>query len=166
MGPRRSTRTPAPRVMKFTISVDPSLVIITLYLVCLMELCLEVEKKIFKRNNAVSLYNLYGHAPAYEPLFQGSWNFQFMWTLHWSSLLCTSECELCLGVQKMIFFKNKSFFHFLPQNYLTLGWGVMKFTISCLLTLKMLNSKFGQDWPRSFWEEDVKGRLTKTYADP
>ena len=55
----------------------------------LSELCLEVEKKIFKRNNAVSLYNMYGHALAYEPLFQGSWNFQFRQTLHWSSLLCT-----------------------------------------------------------------------------
>ena len=43
----------------------------------LSELCLEVEKKIFIRNNAVSLYNLYGHALAYGALFQGSWNFQF-----------------------------------------------------------------------------------------
>ena len=43
----------------------------------LSELSLEVEKKIFIRNNAVSMFNLYGHALAYEPLFQGSWNFQF-----------------------------------------------------------------------------------------
>ena len=34
-------RTPAPGVMKFTVSVDPSLVIITL-----SELCLGVEKEI------------------------------------------------------------------------------------------------------------------------
>ena len=32
-----STRTPTPRVMKFTILVDPSLVIITTYLVCLIK---------------------------------------------------------------------------------------------------------------------------------
>ena len=34
--PRPSTRTPDQRVMKFTILVDPSLVIITTYLVCLI----------------------------------------------------------------------------------------------------------------------------------
>ena len=45
---------------------------------------------------------------------------------------------------------NTLSFHFLPQNYLPLGWGVMKFTISCLLTLKMLHTKSGQDWPSSF----------------
>ena len=33
--PRPSTRTPAPRVMKVTILVDPSMVIITIHLVCL-----------------------------------------------------------------------------------------------------------------------------------
>ena len=33
--------------------------------------------------------------------------------------------------------------------------GVMKFTISCLLTLQMLHTKFGLDSPSSSWEEDV-----------
>ena len=39
---------------------------------CLFDLCLIVEKKIIKENNAVSLYDLYGHALAQEPLPQGS----------------------------------------------------------------------------------------------
>ena len=41
--PHPSTRNPATGVMTVTILVDPSLVIITIYLVCL-----GVEKKIFK----------------------------------------------------------------------------------------------------------------------
>ena len=32
----------------------------------------------------------------------------------------------------------------------------MKLTISCLLTLQMLHTKFGTDWPSSSSEEDVK----------
>ena len=36
----------------------------------------------------------------------------------------------------------------------------MKFTISCLLTLQMLHTKFGKDWPSSSWEEDVNARRT------
>ena len=48
------------------------------------------------------------------------------------------------------FLRNTAILHFLPQNYLPLGWGVMKFTISCLLTLQMLDTKFGLDLPRSF----------------
>ena len=40
--PRPSTRTPAPGVMKFTFLVDPY------YILGLSDLCLGVEKKIFK----------------------------------------------------------------------------------------------------------------------
>ena len=40
----------------------------------------------------------------------------------------------------------------------------MKFTISCLLTLPMLHTKFGKDWPSSSWEEDVNGRCTRHTA--
>ena len=36
----------------------------------------------------------------------------------------------------------------------------MKLTISCLLTLQMLHTKFGKDWPSSSWEEDVNARHT------
>ena len=51
--------------------------------------------------------------------------------------------------------------HFLPQNYLPLewGWGI-KLTTSCLLTLQMTHTEFGQDWLSSSWKEDVNGRRT------
>ena len=48
MTPCSSTRTPAPGVMKFTILVDPSIVIITIHVSSLFDLCLGVEKNIFK----------------------------------------------------------------------------------------------------------------------
>ena len=63
--------TPAPGVMKVTILVDPSLVIITIYLVCLIY-ALGVEKKILKE-----IMHLYGHTLAQEPLLRGSWKLQF-----------------------------------------------------------------------------------------
>ena len=50
--------------------------------------------------------------------------------------------DLCLGVEKKIF-KDIQQFTLLTQNDLPFGWGVMKFTISCLLTLQMLHTKFG-----------------------
>ena len=62
--------------------------------------------------------------------------------------------------------RNTSIFHFLPQNYLPFEWGVMKFTISRLLTLKMLQTKFGQDWPSISWEEDVNAWRTTTDPNP
>ena len=41
------------------------------------------------------------------------------------------------------------------------GDGVMKFTISCLLTLQMLHTQLGKDWLSSSWIEDVNaGRTT------
>ena len=68
--PRLSTRTPKPGGHEIYNFGRPLLgnhyVILSL-----SELCLEVEK-IFERNNAISLYNFYGQALAYEPLFQGS----------------------------------------------------------------------------------------------
>ena len=51
--------------------------------------------------------------------------------------------DQCLGVEKTIYFRNTAILHFLPQNSLPLGWGVIKYTISCLLTLQMLHTKFG-----------------------
>ena len=32
--------------------------------------------------------------------------------------------------------------------------------ISCLLTLQMLHSKSGKDWPSTSWEDDFKRRRT------
>ena len=48
MKPCSSTRTPAPGVMKFTILVDPSMVIMTIHVFSLFDLCLGVEKNILK----------------------------------------------------------------------------------------------------------------------
>ena len=58
------------------------------------------------------------------------------------------------------FWRNTSILHFLSPNYLPYGWRVMKFTISGLLPLIMLHTKFGKDWPSSFWGEDVNVRRT------
>ena len=66
------TRTPAPGVMKFTIFVEPSLVIISTYLVYLIHaliitidlVCLSIPRSReddFYRNIAFSLYYLYGN---------------------------------------------------------------------------------------------------------
>ena len=57
------------------------------------------------------------------------------------------------------FKRNTSILHFLP-----LGVGVMKFTISGLLPLHMLYSKFGKDLTNSFLGEDVKRRRTTDAA--
>ena len=42
------------------------------YIFGLSDQCLRVEKKIFKQNNAFSLYDLYGHTRAQEPLPRGT----------------------------------------------------------------------------------------------
>ena len=55
----------------------------------LSDLLLGVEKKIFRRINAFSLYELYGYAPVREPLPRGPSNLQFWYTIPWSSLLNT-----------------------------------------------------------------------------
>ena len=49
---------------------------------------------------------------------------------------------VCLGVEKKIFKKYNNFTLFAPK-LLPLWVGVMKFTISCLLTLQMLHTTFG-----------------------
>ena len=53
-----------------------------------------------------------------------------------------SLSEPCPWVEKKIFLRNTSILHFLPQNYLPLGWGHEIYNI-CLLTLQMLHTKFG-----------------------
>ena len=49
----------------------------------------------------------------------------------------------CTGVEKKIFKEIHQFYTFYPKITSPLGGGVMKFTISCLLTLQMLHIKFG-----------------------
>ena len=88
-------------VLKFAILVDPSLVITIIYLVCLIY-SVGVEKKILKKNNAFSLYDLYGHALAQEPLPRGHeiYNFGRPFLCHYNYILSLSD--LCLGVEKKI----------------------------------------------------------------
>ena len=53
-----------------------------------------------------------------------------------------SLSEPCPWVEKKIFQEIQQFYTFYPK--ITSLWvGVMKFTISCLLTLQMLHIKFG-----------------------
>ena len=70
-------------------------------------------------------------------------------------------------------FLKEIFYTFYPQITPPLGGGVMKFTISCPLTLQMLYTKFGYDWLSNSCEEDVNarrttddGRRTTTDANP
>ena len=62
-----------------------------------------------------------------------------------------SLSDLCPGVEMISIEIHKfyTFYHPPPQIISPLEWGVMKFTMSCLLTLKMLQTKFGEDWPSS-----------------
>ena len=59
--------------------------------------------------------------------------------------------------------KTPILFYFLSKNYFPLGVGVMKFTMSCLFTVQILHTKFGQDWLSSSWE-DVNARRTRQDA--
>ena len=96
------------------------------------------------------IYDLFGHALAQELLPRGHEIYKFGRTFlghHYSE-------------SRGNFSFNTSILHILPQNYLPLGWRVMKLTSSCLLTLLTLPTKFNKDWPNSSWEEDVNGRRT------
>ena len=93
--PSPTTKNPAPWVMKYTILLNPSLVIITMHLVCLIY----VEG--FQRNE-FSLHHLHGH----EPLPRGSWNLQFWLTLPLLSLLYT-EFVWTMQKSREDFFLNK-----------------------------------------------------------
>ena len=67
------------------------------------------------RNNAVSLYDLYGHAPAQEPLSRGQeiYNFGRPFLGHHDYILGLSD--LCMGVEKKIF---KEIMHFYFMTYM------------------------------------------------
>ena len=74
MWPGPSTKTLCPEVIKFSIWVVPSLVIITIHLVCLINAWRREED--FKRNHVFSIHNLYGQAPAQKP-FPGGGGMKF-----------------------------------------------------------------------------------------
>ena len=120
------------------------------YILSLSNLCLGVEKKIFKEIMHFH-YVTYMATPQHKNPCPGGheiYNFGGPFLGHHYYILGLSD--QCLGGEKKIFLRNTSILHFLPQNYLPFGWGIMKFTISCLLTLQMLHTKFGQDWPSIF----------------
>ena len=69
----------------------------------------------FKKNNAFSLYDLYGHALAQEPCPGGHeiYNFGRPFLCHHNYILSLSD--LCLGVEKKIF---KEIMHFHYMTYM------------------------------------------------
>ena len=113
--------------MILIILVDPSLVIITLYLIS--DSCTSVDKK--RRRNIA--FSPYGHAPAQESLPPGSWNLHFCRPFlgyHYSTL---NLSDLCQGVEKKILKKEIMHFHYISYMAMpstrTHESGVMKFTI-------------------------------------
>ena len=64
----------------------------------------------FKRNNAVSLYDLYGHAPAQDDRGHQIYNFGTTSFGHHYYILGLSD--LCLGIEKTIF-KEIMLFHYM-----------------------------------------------------
>ena len=115
-----------------------------------MSVLCQGEEKRFFLNNEFSLYNLYGHAPAQEPLPRGSWNLQFWYNLPWSSLLNTSLslCGPCTRVKKTFL-----------KNYIKITTpkeGRGSWNLQFLVSLPWRSSL---DWSSSSGE-DVKARRT------
>ena len=82
------TRTAGPGVMKVSNLADPSLVIISIYIVCVTVL-MHWGREDFYRNYGFSLFDLYGRALVQELLPRGQESYNFGITLPWSSLLYT-----------------------------------------------------------------------------
>ena len=101
--------------MKFTILVDPSSVIITIYLVCLIYGMPGSRAEDFKRNNAFSLNDLYGHAPAQEPLPRGQIIYNLGRPFLGHQYYTLSLTEAGLGVEYKIFKEKHKFYTFYPQ---------------------------------------------------
>ena len=90
--------------IQFTILVHPSLVNITIYLVCLIYAWNSKEQDFLKKSCIFTIWFLW-QAQAQEPLPQGSWNLQFWKTLlgHHYYIHALGLSDLCLGVEKKIF---------------------------------------------------------------
>ena len=185
--------------MKFTILVDPSLVITTLYLVCLIyaweqsrrfleilhfhyltymatpyhknpclggneiynfgrtflcnhhyilslsDLCLRVKKKNFKGIMHFQYMTYMATPQQKNPCPGGHEIFNFGRPIIGHNYYILGLSDQCLGLEKKLFKKHAAILHLLPPNYIPFRWGggVMKFTISCLLTLQMVHTKFG-----------------------
>ena len=111
----------------------------------LFYLCLWIDKKIFKEMMHFH-YMTYMATPYHKNICPGGhemYNFGRPFLGHHYYIISLSD--LCLGIEN-IFYEVlvHQFYTFFPQiTFPWVGGGVMKFTISCLLTLKMLHSKFG-----------------------
>ena len=112
------------------------------YILCLSDRCKGAN---FNRNNVFSLYDIWQRI-AKDPLPRGGIKFTILIepsllfiTIHLVCLKHASEQNRDL----LKIYNVHQFNTFLPKNYLLLGWGVMKFIISCLLSLQMLYTKFG-----------------------
>ena len=99
--------------MKFTIWVDNSLVINTIH--SLSEPCPWVEEKIFKEIRQFLTF--------YPKIIGGHIGTQFAWSMQKS--------------REEFFLKEIHQFYIFNPNYLSFGWWVMNFKISCLLTLQI-----------------------------
>ena len=106
--------------MKFTILVDPSLVIITIYLVCLIYAF--EERRRFLKGIMHFHYMTYMATPCKNPCPGGHeiYNLSRPFLGHHYFTLVLSET--CPWVDKKIFFRNTSILHLLPQNNLPFGW--------------------------------------------
>ena len=122
------------------------------------------HRKDVKGNNAFSLYDLYGQAPAQEPLPRGLEIYNFGKPILCYYYYTLSLSEPCARVQKKIFKEIHQIYNFYPKITFHSEKGVIKYivTISCLLKLQMFHTKFGQDWTSSSREEDVNGRRRTT----
>ena len=99
------------------------------YTLSLSDLCLGVEKKIFKEIMHF-YYMTYMAIPQHKNHCPGGheiYNFGRPFLGHHYYIFSLSD--LCLGLEKKIFLRNTSILHILLQKHLPLGVGVMKFTI-------------------------------------
>ena len=111
-----------PRVMKFTILVNPSLLIITIYRYSVCLIIVWKKRRFLKELNAFSQYDFYGYALlAQEPLPWGLWNLKFGRPIHSHHYYILSLSDSCPGVEKKIF-KDLHIFYTLSPKINT-PWG-------------------------------------------
>ena len=139
-------RIPVPEVMKFTIVVEPSLVIISIYLVYLLY-AQEHRRRFLKKWCIYIIWPIWPHPITRTP---APWVMICTIFVEPSHYYILSLSALCPRVEEKII-KDCINFTVFTQNVRPLGVRVMKYTISCLFPLQMLHTKFEKDWPSGFW---------------
>ena len=150
------------------------------YIPSLSNLCLGVEKNIFKEI-CIFTKRLVWLRPSTRSHVSGVMEFTIWKTIHWLSLLNIQFVWSMPGNWEEDFHRNNAFIcnicliwpHISTQNPCPGGHGICKFDTSSQLsalwvwvynflslTLQMLHTKFSKDWPSSSWEEDVNERRT------